>query len=161
MTLFRSWTGVKGLSDFLIPKRQAVLGDEVSTDPKKELSEVIHHYAFTLPGLVFFFWYCSMCHFPSENITCYIKLRKIKIDDEDVGGGVGTKGVKNTTHYSSNRQLVHADYCVRTQTGWPFDSFNGSHHQRKVKSLVLLLFQGNALSLRDELIARHLIGCNT
>ena len=29
---------------------------------------------------------------------------------------MGTKGMKNATHYSSNRQLVHADYCVRTQT---------------------------------------------
>lgn len=39
--------------------------------------------------------------------------------------------------------------------------FNGSHHRRKVKSLVLLLFQWNALSLCDELVARDLIGCNT
>ena len=78
--------------------------------------------------------------------------------------------MKNATHYSRNRQLVHADYCVRTQTV-QYDRvrrvlnrpvvFNESHHRRKVKSLVLLLFQWNALSLCDELVARDLIGCNT
>ena len=33
VSCFSSCTGVKGLSAFLIPKRQAVSGDEVSTDP--------------------------------------------------------------------------------------------------------------------------------